>query len=81
MLFYVFEFMPVGRRLLFVGRGRSVARLSGIRVSRLRWGALVASGLVSVAQPCHLAAGDGGDVAGEVSHSMTDGSPVRVFSR
>ena len=24
--------MPVGRRLLFVGRGRSVARLSGIRV-------------------------------------------------
>ena len=32
VMFYVFEFMPVGRRLLFVGRGRSVARLSGIRV-------------------------------------------------
>ena len=47
VLFYVFEFMPVGRRLLFVGRGRSVARLSGIRVSRLRWGALVVSGLIS----------------------------------
>lgn len=46
-LFYVFEFMPVGRRLLFVGRGRSVARLSGIRVMRLRWGAFVVSGLVS----------------------------------
>jgi ribose transport system permease protein len=46
-LFYVFEYMPVGRRLLFVGRGRSVARLSGIRVSRLRWGALVASGVIS----------------------------------
>ena len=40
VMFYVFEFMPIGRRLLFVGRGRSVARLSGIRVSRLRWGAL-----------------------------------------
>jgi ribose transport system permease protein len=47
VLLYVFEFMPIGRRLLFVGRGRNVARLSGIRVPRLRWGALVASGLIS----------------------------------
>ncbi len=47
VMFYVFEFMPVGRRLLFVGRGRSVARLSGIRVSRLRWGAFVVSGVIS----------------------------------
>ena len=47
VLFYVFEFMPLGRRLLFVGRGRSVARLSGIRVSRLRWGALSSSGVIS----------------------------------
>ena len=47
LMFYVFEFMPVGRRLLFVGRGRSVARLSGIRVKRLRWGAFVTSGVIS----------------------------------
>lgn len=47
IMLYVFEFMPVGRRLLFVGRGRSVARLSGIRVARLRWGAFMASGLIS----------------------------------
>ena len=47
VMYYVFEFMPVGRRLLFVGRGRSVARLSGIRVVRLRWGAFVASGVIS----------------------------------
>jgi ribose transport system permease protein len=47
VMFYVFEYMPIGRRLLFVGRGRSVARLSGIRVVRLRWGAFVASGLIS----------------------------------
>ena len=47
IMFYVFEFMPVGRRLLFVGRGRSVARLSGIRVKRLRWGAFVTSGVIS----------------------------------
>lgn len=47
VMFYVFEYMPVGRRLLFVGRGRSVARLSGIRVGRLRRGAFIFSGLIS----------------------------------
>jgi len=47
VMLYVFEFMPVGRRLLFVGRGRSVARLSGIGVSRLRWGAMAVSGVIS----------------------------------
>jgi len=47
IMFYVFEYMPVGRRLLFVGRGRSVARLSGIRVVRLRWGAFIVSGVIS----------------------------------
>jgi ribose transport system permease protein len=47
VMFYVFEYMPVGRRLLFVGRGRSVARLSGIRVARLRGGAFMVSGLIS----------------------------------
>jgi ribose transport system permease protein len=46
-LWYVFEYTPLGRRLLFVGRGRSVSRLSGIRVNRVRWGALVASGIIS----------------------------------
>jgi ribose transport system permease protein len=43
-IWYVFEYTPMGRRLLFVGRGRSVARLSGIAVGRIRWGGLVASG-------------------------------------
>jgi ribose transport system permease protein len=42
-VWYVLEYRPVGRRLLFVGRGRSVARLSGVRVARVRFGALVAS--------------------------------------
>jgi ribose transport system permease protein len=46
-LWYLLEFTPVGRRLLFVGRGRSVARLSGLRVGRLRWGAMVASGFIA----------------------------------
>jgi ribose transport system permease protein len=47
VMWYVLAYTPVGRRLLFVGRGRSVARLSGLRVGRLRWGALVVSGGIS----------------------------------
>jgi ribose transport system permease protein len=47
IIWYVFEFTPLGRRLLFVGRGRNVARLSGIHVDRVRLGALMASGVIS----------------------------------
>jgi ribose transport system permease protein len=47
IIWYVFELTPLGRRMLFVGRGREVARLSGIRVERIRWGALIASGMIS----------------------------------
>ena len=47
MIWYVFEYVPLGRRLLIVGRSRSVARLSGLRVQRIRWGALVVSGVIS----------------------------------
>jgi ribose transport system permease protein len=46
MVWYVFRYTPVGRRLLVVGRSREVARLSGIRVGAVRWGALMVSGLV-----------------------------------
>lgn len=46
---YVFDFTPLGRRLLFVGRGREVARLNGIAVDRVRLGALVASGMIAAA--------------------------------
>ncbi|HEX5407054.1 MAG TPA: ABC transporter permease [Pseudonocardiaceae bacterium] len=35
-VFYVFTFTPIGRRLLIVGRGREVARLSGLKVNRIR---------------------------------------------
>jgi ribose transport system permease protein len=47
LLWYALEFTPVGRRLLFVGQSRNVARLSGLRVGRIRWGALVVSGMIS----------------------------------
>lgn len=47
VLWFVFDLTPLGRRLLFVGANAEVARLSGIRVSRLRWGALIGSGVFS----------------------------------
>lgn len=46
LIWYVFSYTVLGRRLLFVGRGREIARLSGIRVDRLRWGCLIVSGLM-----------------------------------
>lgn len=47
ILWYVFAFTPLGQRLLVVGRNREVARLSGMRVSTLRIGALVTSAFVA----------------------------------
>ncbi len=44
---YVYERTPLGRRLLFVGGGRDVARLAGLRVDRLRIGAFVASATIA----------------------------------
>jgi ribose transport system permease protein len=46
-LWYVMDHTPLGRHLLFVGQGREVARLSGIRVDRIRLLAFVVSGFVS----------------------------------
>jgi ribose transport system permease protein len=43
ILGYMMEFVPVGRRLLMVGRGREVARLSGMHVNRIRFLAFVCS--------------------------------------
>ena len=43
VLWFFLEFTPVGRRLLIVGRGREVARLSGMRVKAIRGGALMCS--------------------------------------
>jgi ribose transport system permease protein len=47
LLWYFFDFTPAGRRLLVVGRGREVARLSGLRVDRIRILAFVAAGTLA----------------------------------
>jgi ribose transport system permease protein len=46
-VWYVFEYTSLGRRLLYVGRGREVARLNGLRVNRIRWGSFVAAGVIA----------------------------------
>jgi ribose transport system permease protein len=47
VLWYVLEYTPAGRRLLFVGRSREVARLNGINVERTRAASLLASSFLA----------------------------------
>jgi ribose transport system permease protein len=49
VMWYIFDFMPLGRKLLFVGRGREVARLNGISVNKVRVGALCMSAVLASA--------------------------------
>ena len=47
IIWYVFQHTSLGRRLLFVGRGREVARLSGVNVNRMRSGALISASVIA----------------------------------
>ena len=47
VMWWVLQRTTLGRRLLFVGRARDVARLAGIDTDRMRAGALVASGVIA----------------------------------
>jgi ribose transport system permease protein len=42
-MWFVLKYTPVGQHLVFVGRAREVARLSGLRVNRIRLGREVAT--------------------------------------
>jgi ribose transport system permease protein len=55
IVWYVFRYTPAGRHLLFVGKGRDVARLSGLPVQRIRFTAFVLSGFVSAVAGVMLA--------------------------
>lgn len=45
IVWYFLEHTPAGRHLFFTGEGREAARLAGVRVNRIRAGALIASAL------------------------------------
>src|SRR5262249_35584539 len=47
LLWYVFSYTPLGRYLYFVGAGRNVARLTGLRVDAIRCLSLVATSFIS----------------------------------
>lgn len=47
VMWYVFKYTPLGRYIFFVGSGRNVARLTGIRVNAIRAGTLISSSLIS----------------------------------
>lgn len=47
LAWYVLVHTPLGRYVYFVGAGRSVARLAGIRVDAIRAGSLITSALIS----------------------------------
>jgi ribose transport system permease protein len=46
-LWYILEHTPVGRYLYAAGANPKAARLSGVNVVRLQWGALMTSGILS----------------------------------
>jgi ribose transport system permease protein len=60
VMWFVLRYTPVGQHLLFVGRAREVAKLSGLRVNRMRFGALVLCGVISAVAGLLLAGTVGG---------------------
>lgn len=44
---YVLEMTPLGQRVAFVGQSRSVAKLSGVHVQRVRIGSFILAGLIA----------------------------------
>ncbi len=47
IVWYIMRRTPIGRHMLFVGSNREVARLVGVSVNRIRFGAYLASGFLS----------------------------------
>ena len=81
MLAYVFVFTALGRRLLFVGRGRNVSRLSGINVGRVRWGALIGSATIAALAGVFYTGSLGGADPTSGSRSCCRPSPRRSWAR
>jgi ribose transport system permease protein len=64
ILWYIYDHTPLGRQMYFVGAGPDTARLTGLRVDRIRWSAFVASGIVSSVSGILAAGAFGGAVPG-----------------
>lgn len=71
LLWYVFSYTPLGRYIYFVGGGRNVAQLAGIRVKLIRSLCLVFAGFV--------AAADGVMLAGQLGSSDPTIGPTLIL--
>jgi ribose transport system permease protein len=71
VLWYIYAYTPLGRYLFFAGASPEVARLSGVNVTRIRVGSLIASGVLS--------AFAGVVLAGTLSASSPDASASYLF--
>jgi ribose transport system permease protein len=50
IVWYVLSFTPVGQKALVIGQSREVARLSGVRVNRMRaWSYILGAGVAAIA--------------------------------
>src|SRR5262249_11020251 len=50
VVWYVLSFTPVGQKALVIGQSREVARLTGVRVNRMRsWAFILAAGVAGLA--------------------------------
>jgi len=47
ILWYILSFRPLGRRIAFVGQNREMAKLSGVRVDRIRFFGFMGAGLLA----------------------------------
>lgn len=47
VLWYLYDFTPLGRYLLFIGGSRNAADLAGLRVARLRFGTFIGAAVIS----------------------------------
>lgn len=47
VVWYLFEFTALGRRILFTGVNQELARLSGVRVTRVRFGSFIVAGVIA----------------------------------
>jgi ribose transport system permease protein len=59
VLWYVYEYTPFGRRLLFTGGNRDAAKLAGIKVGQVRAAAFIGAAVISALAGILLAGGLG----------------------
>src|SRR6516225_3043063 len=78
VVWYVLSFTPVGQKALVIGQSREVARLTGVRVNRMRsWAFILAAGIAGIAEIAY--AGTNGTVDPTAGSSLILPAYAAVF--